>query len=342
MPDLKENEQPTGQDVDLMAAKIIARKQGTEMPIEKPKEQPEGQVPEVKEEASESYDILEDELTSLQELGYSEEDLNEFSREDVDAILETKTKKPEAPQAVQEPTDVIITPEMAAKYGGIAKSFIGKSIGELFAAMNNNNSYVSKVTTELNNLKKQLTTKEQSKVEELEKELKTSDALTEEEFWAKYNELVDLKVEAKLRAAQPDPSTATKEAEFFQHVQEVIPEGMKAEEIAEEWWKSLNPQSQEVYAKTSPIIVADAIKAYAALKVKDTVVQKKDAEIETKEKEKSKEARIIGAQLAKQALQKSKDKPTSGTKFNVVPRVQKEASYGDPVADAIMKRKSEY
>jgi hypothetical protein len=341
-------EQPEGQvPVDPAVAAIIARNTGSQVEAPPAVEQPKGQVEGEVEggEQPPTYEITQDDFDVItKELGYTPEDLDEFEPDDIQNIIQTKTKKPEVVEEhAGKPVDadVTITPEMAEKYGGIAKSFIGKSLGELFTAMNKNNSYVTKLTSELDKYKKQLTTTEKSKVEELEAKLKTSTDLTEEDLWKGVDELVELKVQAKIRAAEPNPDEATKQAEFFQHIQTIIPEGMEAEKVSEEWWKSLDVEEQKAFSATSPIIVARAIKDFAGSKVKDAVVKKKDEQIEASEKDATKKARTLAAQLAKEAIQKSKGQPVAGSKYNVVNRGAPKPEWEDPTVAALMKRKLE-
>lgn len=320
--------------------------------------------PEVKEQAEPAQDlttgeseqqlptleIYEDELPKLQELGYDQKDFDsgELTREDIDNILATNTKKETAP-VEQAKSEVIITPEIAEQYGGIAKSFVGKPLGELFKAIQANNSHISKLTTELKKHETLLTENEKSKVDKLEEELKNPKSeFTEEQFWEKTNELIEMKAEIKARSLAPDPDAGKKEAEFYEVAQTFMPEGVKFQDVSEEWWSQLSPQEQSgytVFQKEKPTeamqIMVNAIKTFAQLKVKDSTIKTKEKELTDAEKDKDRQIRLAAAKKAREAIKNSEGQHVQGSRVNIVPRKIEKSDYGDDVVNKIMKRHEE-
>lgn len=340
-----------GETLDSQAEKILERHGESQVESEKGKEQPEGQVEPLKEGEQQLpvLEIYEDEVPQLKELGYDENDFNsgELTREDIENILATKTKKEVAETTVVN-TEVIITPEMAEKYGGIAKSFIDKPLSELFKAIQKNNDYIAKLSTQIKQHEQLLTENEKTKVDRLEEELKTNTNLSEDEFWTKHKELVKMEAELLARSQAPDPNAAQREAEFYETAQSLMPEGVKFQEISEEWWGKLNPQVQQSYQNlqqknpTEAVqIMLEAVKNYALLKVKDAAIQTTEKKLGDAEKDKIRQAKILAAKIAKDSIKNSQGQHVQGSKVNIVPRRIEKVTYGDSVIDKIMDRHSE-
>lgn len=320
----KENiEQSQDQDgeLDIAVQGILGKLDDSQDEAPTKIEQPKGQDEKVEdgEQLEPEYEITEDEFKELtEELGYNEEDLDTFKREDVDNILETKTKKPE--KAEPEEQEIIITEKIAEKYGGMFKSFIGKSLKDVAEALKQNNAYVTKLSTELKQYKEQTTQNEKTKIDELDKLIKNPpEGMAEEDYLKKIDELVELKATLKARALQPDPDTAKKEAEFYEELQSQIPSEMKATEIAEKWWASLSPQEQEIIKTTgNPVSTRREIRNYALNLQRDKEIEKLKEDLKKKEDTKEKDAKILAAKKVTDALKKSKGQPVHGSHYNIV------------------------
>ena len=67
-------------------------------------------------------------------------------------------------------------------------------------------------------------------------------------------------------------------------------------------------------------VVADAIRDYALLHQKDLEIQTAKTNLQESEKDKDKKIRLMAAEKARKAIQATKNKPTSGSKFQIVSR----------------------
>jgi hypothetical protein len=335
-------EQQISQDgkLDIVAQRILADEGESQEEPEAKKEQPKGQDQPGNggEQPSPEYEITEDEFKELtEELGYSEEDLDKFDRKNIDEILESKTKKPE--EAKPETPETIITPEIAEKYGGIFKSFIGKTLQDVADAFRNNTTHINKLSTELKQYKEQTTKNEQQQIDELEKFLKNPpENLTEEDYFKKINELVDLKATIKIRASQPDPDEAKRTVEMYDYIQTQLPEGMKAEEVTKAWWNSLSPQEQASITKAGDyVLTTSKIKDYALLTQHSKEIEELKKQLAEKTDNVEKEAKVIAAKKAADALRAAKSKPVHGSNYKIVSPKAKPKYEGDIMIEKILE-----
>lgn len=325
------NSESQGAQLDSVVQEILADGEESQATTPVKKEQPEGQDQSGENDGQlEKYQIQEQEYETLtKELGYNDEDLNEFSREDVTNILETKIEKPkvvEEEQTLKEPkpVDILniqITPAIAEKFG-YAKSLIGKPISEAFKTIDNQNKFVQKLQTDYNLIKEQLNKTEKNEADELLKELLNTDPvdLSKEEFGEKLTQLVEtVKKGTSPKEVEPEKAQVN-EQEFYAEIQSQIPGTMKAEEVAEKWWASLTPEKKDVYSKTTIEVTADAIKNYALINLKDLELQTAKANLQESEKDKEKKIRLMAGEKLRKTIQDAKNKPINGSKFQIVSR----------------------
>lgn len=334
--------QESGEQLDSTVQDILDRSEET------PPAQPEGQG-----EEDGTYELTEDQYNRLtQELNYTDDDLDEFTPEEVSNILEAGVGKPTDEQMEETPPPVdvekvIITPEMAANYG-FAKSLIGKPFSETFKTIDNQNKHIQRITQDYNEIKSKLTETGQTKAEELLKTLKSTDPvdLTKEEFAQRIDELVKVIGENIKSQVQSQPSQEQIMKEFFDNIQTQIPAGMKAEETFNNWWASLTPQEQGYYVnltQTDPNLSRQmhiiGVRNYALMSSKSNEAQQKTTELEEERKEKDKKARVLAAKMAAEAIKKSKGGGTRTSKFNTVTRTTEDPYKGlDVTVAEILKR----
>ncbi len=330
-------EHPSGQDDINSVEDVLDLKLKTGQGAKDNGEHSEEQDEVVENEQPAEYELEKEEYEKLtSELGYQDEDLNNLSKEEVDGILQNNTKKEKPENEVD--LEVILTPKMAEKYGGVAKNFINKPLGELIKALQESNSYVGKLRADLQKYEKEFTKHEKTKIDELEKELKTAPDLTEEDFAKKIDELAELKYQAKLRASQPDPDRERQEAEFFQTLQTSIPRGMDSKQVFTDWANTLTQQQKDIYAKSDPILMYQAMVQYANLINIRTEMDEKIEALKTAEKNKERDVKIKAAAEVRSAIRKSNGQSVKGSKFTIVDRTAKDRYEGmDSVVADILR-----
>ncbi len=330
-------EHPSGQDDINSVEDVLDLRLKSGQDTKDNGEHSEEQDKVVESEQPTEYELEKEEYEKLtSELGYQDEDLNNLTREQVNEILQNDAKKEKPSDEVD--LEAIITPKLAEKYGGVAKNFINKPLGELIKALQESTSYVGKLKSDLQKYEKEFTKHEKAKIDELEKELKTAPDLTEEEFAKKIDELAELKAEVKMRASQPDPDRERQEAEFFQTLQTNIPQGMDSKQVFSDWANSLTSQQKDAYAKSDPLLTYQAIVQHASLQNIRTEMDKKIEALKTTEKNKERDIKLKVATEVKNAIRKSNGQSVKGSKFTIVDRTTKDRYEGmDSVVADILR-----
>lgn len=340
----QQDEQLNSQDAsfDPVMAEIIGDETGVDLtPKNDSEAQLKSQDPLSADESDKAdYAITEEQLGELKDLGYEETDLDAIEPSDLKNILETKTAKPTQTGTV-DTSKLIITQDMAERYGGIAKSFVGKPVDELLKAVEQNNKYVHRLEGELKQHQTKLTEKENQKVDELLNELKTSTDLSEEDFWKKHDELVKLQTRAQMQAETEKPQ---KEAEALAFMQEAMPEGINFKEAFNAWSQSLAPEAKQYYQNTNDYVIRDAVKTFIQLNQKDEALLAEQKRLAETEAQKESGAKILAAKKAAEAIKNSNGKRMAGSKYQVIQRGKNSnVSYDglDPVVAEIIKNSLE-
>jgi len=314
-----ELEQPTSQDgSENTLAEILGDELGVDLTTKTADtEQDISQdPPAVTDESNQDYSITEEQLGELKELGYEEADLDNLEPSDLENILETKTAKPTETAGI-DTAKLIITPEMAERYGGIAKSFVGKPVDELFKAVEQNNKYVQKLEGELKQHQSKLTEKENQKVDELLNELKTSTDLSEEDFWKKHGELVSLQVRALAQAEAEKPQ---QEAQALAFMQSAMPEGVEFKTAFDEWSKSLDPESLAHFKASNDFVIREAVKNFVLLNQNKANLEAEKQRLANEQAQAESKAKILAAKKAADAIKKSNGQRMAGSKYHVIKR----------------------
>lgn len=118
----------------------------------------QGQKPKADEgdQSENTPEISDDDIALLLEAGLTEQELTAKSVEEIQQLIEEKKR------GQQKPSPLTITQDIAEQLGGIAKSFVGKDVTELFKALDEQNSYIGKLSARLKQLETELNSKSQT------------------------------------------------------------------------------------------------------------------------------------------------------------------------------------
>lgn len=357
-PEVNSESQDAADEADVMVKALLGDEEESQDATGTETVQPETKVESQGEEEKESeqpeaetYEIFEDEYEVLtKELGYTDDDLDQFSKEDVKNILESKTAKPQPEDTSAETAipDIIITKEIAEKYGGFAKSFVGQPISELFKAIELGNKHSQKLSVENKQLKTLTNQAKTKEADEILKTLKESKDLTEEQFWEGIDKYNQLRVEAAIEAAKVEPSESEKESEAFNQLQGVLttrfPQKaeLDARKTWNEWWGSLDENMQAAYAKSDRRTLENAIFNYIEKQDQQAEIARLKAESEQREKDKIKDAKTTAAKIVVDSIRGANGKPVTGTHHKIVPRSTKaDSQKSDVMVTAILEDRDE-
>jgi len=331
----QQKSQDNNSESDILTKQLLEEDESQDVPetkTEQPTKSQDGKKkenaqPETKSEDAEVV-IYEDELEELKSLGYEESDFDEFKREDIDNILQTKTEKPKSTEKPEEktiPQSIVITQEMVdASGGGILKSFIGKPLSELATAMAKQNEAIQKRDVELKKLKNETTQNIEKQADEILKKIQDPDSkITEEEFNVLLKEYGELRKQAGYESAKVEVSPSEQEAEAFNQLQvrldERLPETkVDARKAFETWWGTLDKTDREIYAKSDARTIENALITHLELENKKAEIARLKSETETKDKNGEAKARELAAEKARKALGAVKDK--SVLNYKILPR----------------------
>lgn len=323
-----ELEQPASQDgTEDTLAEILGDELGVDLTTKtESKEQSSDQVqPTGTDESDQDHSITEEQLDVLtKELGYEETDLDTIEPSDLKNILETKTAKPTQVDGSIDAAKIILTQDMVDQYAkanegkaGIAKSFIGQPVDKLLDALVEQNKRIGKVEGELKQHQTKLTEKENQKVDELLKELKTSNDLSEEDFWKKHDDLVRLQAHAQMQAEVEKPQKA---AEALAFMQAAMPKGIDFKATFDSWSQSLDPETLQHYKNTDDYAIREAVKNFALLQQKDQDILTAQQQLASVQAKKESDAKILAAKKAAAAIKSSSGQRMAGSKYHVIKR----------------------
>lgn len=128
---------------------------------EKSSENPDLQDEESQANQETQNELSEEDIALLLEAGLTEQELTAKSVEEIQQLI--KEKK----EGQQKPSPVVITQDMAEQLGGIAKSFVGKDVTELFKALDEQNSFIGKLSARIKQLETELMSKPQTSSSEV-------------------------------------------------------------------------------------------------------------------------------------------------------------------------------
>jgi len=114
--------------------------------------EPDGGNPPKEPDKPQDGELSDDDIAFLLEQGLSEKELSEKTEEEIKKLVSEKKGQQKQPS----PNQLIVSEDLANQVGGIAKSFVGKPVQELFTALTEQNSYIGKLSAELQNTKRQL------------------------------------------------------------------------------------------------------------------------------------------------------------------------------------------
>lgn len=120
------------------------------------KENPSDELP--------SQEITDEDIALLLEAGHKPEDLEKESADKLATMVADLKKQGQDTQSF------VINEDLANQIGGIAKSFVGKDVTELFKAITEQNSYIGKLQTQIQQLEARLKESSNAKVTNTDKD----------------------------------------------------------------------------------------------------------------------------------------------------------------------------
>lgn len=170
----------------------------------------------------------------------------------------------QASEEIQDETqhEQIVTEELAEKLG-VSKTLVGKPIDELGKSLRALQTDYAKTKSKLKEVEKS------SKKEAEKPNLKAPDPLnfeSDDDYQRALDDYIDRRFAEKMQPLQKD-IVAQKQQAVMNAIQKELPQGMKLEEVAQEWMESVGFQEgDEMLFQGNPKIIQNAIVGYAKAK----------------------------------------------------------------------------
>lgn len=281
------------------------------------------------------------EAETLKSLGYDlEKDLSGASEDDIIDILSNNISKDNEKPSSKEPSVPLITEEMVK--GGFAKSLVGQPVTELIKSIENQDKEIAKLRSQLNQKKEEkineddsnflnddfdfaeLTPKQQKEymLKLLSEAEEKGSKKAIEQFKNEFGHLLEPLQQQRVKEEQK---------EFFNSIQSKLPEGMKVEQVLNDWknefGNNLTQSEADFYANNPNRFILE-ISNYAKMKHLEKLAT-------MTEQEKLKFAKKVSAENLKKAVT-NQAKSTTNKHFNDVPREVE--STGSKTLDKIYQR----
>lgn len=253
-------------------------------------------------------EIPEEDIALLLEAGLTEQELTAKSVEEIQQLI--KEKK----EGQQKPSPIIITQDIAEQLGGIAKSFVGKDITELFKALDEQNSYIGKLSNKLKQLESELTSKPQVNQPEVKSKEDVLGLLQADEL----EKIVEKVLSKRLPNIDKLKEVAVQEQQkmILNNIQSQLGEGYNAQEVIKQFAEEMAISDEDIafYESKPQRFIRDVVDY-----VKRNELAK---ELEEIKKKKSYEEKLEVARKIRQVLN-SKTADTKGSSAGAEPPSEK-------------------